>query len=181
MLVGANSKTSTSNGRTFSQLLFLLVTTQIFSVGDSFSPVTHSSFTTTKSQINTSRAMAEATEAPTGKEAVGVVDDPYVWLEDVEAEECLDFAKSANEKCLEALGDPKTSPTKTYDRVLEVLESKDRIPHTRNYGKDEDGNRILFNFWKDEEHPKGRQIIVFCCVICCTLVFLIHIICLAFL
>jgi prolyl oligopeptidase len=93
--------------------------------------------------------------ATTTTTITATTEDPYIWLEDVEAKECLDFAKSANDKCLEALGDPKTSNTKTFDRVLEVLESKDRIPYTANYGKDESGERILFNFWKDEEHPKG--------------------------
>lgn len=38
--------------------------------------------------------------------------DPYLWLEDVEAEECLDFAKEANDKCLQTIGDP--SKSKTY-------------------------------------------------------------------
>jgi prolyl oligopeptidase len=81
--------------------------------------------------------------------------DPYIWLEDVEAEECLDFAKKANEKCLEALGDPKTSDTNTYERVLDVLESVDRIPHVSSNGVDEQGNFIFYNFWKDKDHPKG--------------------------
>jgi prolyl oligopeptidase len=82
-----------------------------------------------------------------------VEEDKYIWLEDVEAEECLDFAKSSNEKCLKALGDPKLGPT--YDRVLAVLESEDRIPYVSSYGRNEQGERILFNFWKDKSNPKG--------------------------
>ena len=136
-------------------LLFLLIVSTL-SFCDCFSPATPSSATNLKS-INTSTTTMTATT-----DNSAAVDDPYIWLEDVEAEECLEFAKSANDKCLEALGDPKTSSTKTYDRVLKVLESKDRIPHTRNYGKDEDGSRILYNFWKDEEHPKGNT--AFCSV-----------------
>ena len=81
------------------------------------------------------------------------LEDKYVWLEDVEAEKCLDFAKTANSKCLESLGDPKNGPS--YDRVLSVLQSKDRIPHVSSYGRNDDGERILFNFWKDTENPKG--------------------------
>lgn len=80
-------------------------------------------------------------------------EDKYIWLEDVEAKECLDFAKSANDKCLEALGDPKEGPT--YDRVLSVLESEDRIPQVSSYGSNEQGERILFNFWRDKQNPKG--------------------------
>ena len=80
-------------------------------------------------------------------------EDPYLWLEDVEAEECLDFARTANQKCLDELGDPSTKSS--YTKILNVLESKDRIPHVTNYGYDSDGNRILFNLWKDQDHPKG--------------------------
>eukprot|EP00980_Cylindrotheca_fusiformis_P022953 scaffold9948_cov129-Cylindrotheca_fusiformis.AAC.21 len=80
-------------------------------------------------------------------------EDKYIWLEDVEAKECLDFAKSANDQCLAALGDPKEGPT--YDRILSVLESEDRIPHASSYGSSENGERILFNFWRDKQNPKG--------------------------
>lgn len=52
------------------------------------------------------------------------VDDPYIFLEEVESEESIAFAKMANEKCLARLGDP--SHTDTYKRVLGALESNDR-------------------------------------------------------
>jgi hypothetical protein len=52
------------------------------------------------------------------------VDDPYIFLEEVESEESIAFAKLANEKCLAQLGDP--SHTDTYKRVLAALESDDR-------------------------------------------------------
>ena len=83
------------------------------------------------------------------------VEDPYIWLEDVESEESLNFAKSANEKCIDALGDPKTGPS--YDRILKVLESEDRIAYASCQGRDSNENdqRIYFNFWKDQKHPKG--------------------------
>ena len=83
------------------------------------------------------------------------VEDPYIWLEDVESEESLDFAKASNEKCLQALGDPKEGPT--YDRILKVLESEDRIAYASCHGRDpeQDNKRIYYNFWKDKEHPKG--------------------------
>lgn len=38
---------------------------------------------------------------------------------------------------------------------MDVLESKDRLPHASSYGLDEKGNRILYNFWKDGTNPKG--------------------------
>ena len=42
------------------------------------------------------------------------LDDPYLFLEEVESPESLAFANEANEKCLAALGDP--SETQTYKR-----------------------------------------------------------------
>ena len=84
-----------------------------------------------------------------------VVEDPYIWLEDVESEESLDFAKAANEACLKALGNPETSGTGTYQKILQNLESDDRIPSVTQYGRDEDGKEVLFNFWKDSKNPKG--------------------------
>lgn len=82
-----------------------------------------------------------------------VEEDPYIWLEDVESEKSLAFAKSSNEACLKALGDPKEGPT--YDRVLAVLESKDRIPYASKLGSNDKGEELLFNFWKDSTNPKG--------------------------
>ncbi len=56
--------------------------------------------------------------------SVEEVDDPYIFLEEVESEESIAFAKMANEKCLARLGDPSHSDT--YKRVLAALESNDR-------------------------------------------------------
>jgi prolyl oligopeptidase len=84
-----------------------------------------------------------------------VVEDPYLWLEEVESKESLDFAVAANEACLKALGNPETGTT--YQRILAVLESEDRIPYATVFGKTENNqdNTILFNFWKDSRNPKG--------------------------
>lgn len=82
-------------------------------------------------------------------------DDPYKYLEEVESDVSLTFAKNNNDACLEALGDPKTSGTKTYERVLSILESNDRIPYASKYGNSEEEETILFNFWKDSNNPKG--------------------------
>jgi prolyl oligopeptidase len=85
--------------------------------------------------------------------------DPYIWLEDVESEDSLNFAKQSNERCLSQLGNPEESETGTYERVLKVLESDDRIPSASVYGHDDDGEAILFNFWKDSKVRK-RFIVV---------------------
>jgi len=90
------------------------------------------------------------------KSTASDVEDPYIWLEEVESEESLAFAKKANEACLEALGDPSKDErgTGTYKRILQVLESDDRIPHVSRYGKNGDKD-VLINFWKDSKNPKG--------------------------
>ena len=69
-------------------------------------------------------------------------EDPYIWLEEVESEESLNFAIDSNAKCLKALGEPTEGPT--YDRILAVLESKDRIPYAVKRGLDENGNELDF-------------------------------------
>jgi hypothetical protein len=79
----------------------------------------------------------------------------------------LQFANDCNEKCLTLLGNPTT--TNTYQRVLKVLESTDRIPMVSVYGytdtidaactgstcnrehkqDTDDNDTILMNFWID--------------------------------
>jgi len=54
-------------------------------------------------------------------------DDPYIYLEEVESETSIAFAKHANDLCLKQLGDP--SDTETYRRVLAALESDERQVH----------------------------------------------------
>jgi prolyl oligopeptidase len=87
--------------------------------------------------------------------AVEKHDDPYTFLEEVESEESLTFAKAANERCLSALGDPTNGPS--YQRILNVLESKDRLAYASAYGyaKDKLDQKLVFNFWKDSDNPKG--------------------------
>jgi prolyl oligopeptidase len=79
--------------------------------------------------------------------------DPYAYLEDVESEASLHFARRANAKCLADLGDPTSSST--YSRVLQFLESDDRIPYAGKMGYDRNGEELFFNFWKDAKNPKG--------------------------
>lgn len=78
-------------------------------------------------------------------------DDPYVSLEDVDGEEALDFVVQANQACLKALGDPTKSTSRSYSRILKVLESDDRIPFVSKMGRDAKGNDLLYNLWKDSK------------------------------
>lgn len=82
-----------------------------------------------------------------------MVDDSHIDLEDVHAEKSLEFAMAANKMCLKALGDPKQAGD--YNRVLSSLESDERLPFVSRMGKDESGNDLLYNLWKDNENKKG--------------------------
>jgi prolyl oligopeptidase len=126
---------------------FLPAASSLFSVATPRSFASQSCHTMSSSAADTSAAAAKA--------ATSSPEDPYIWLEDVESEESLAFAMEANKQCLEALGDPASGKTDTYDNVLKVLESNDRIPHVTKLGRDEAGNDILYNFWKDKANPKG--------------------------
>ena len=88
------------------------------------------------------------------------MDDPYIWLEEVESEQSLQFATEANAKCLSSLGDPKSSNTNTYNNILDILESDDRIAYVAQYGyydRNDDGEEepLMMNLWKDKNNPKG--------------------------
>src|SRR5262245_44232641 len=74
--------------------------------------------------------------------------DPYLWLEDVLGERAIAWVKEQNERStrvLEAV--PEYRPI--YDRTLEILDSKDRIPMPRFTGD------WIYNFWQDPDHPRG--------------------------
>ena len=57
----------------------------------------------------------------------------HAWLEEVQGERALAFAKRENAKTEEALGDPTASPT--YEKILSVLESKEKIPSVSKIGE----------------------------------------------
>ncbi len=100
--------------------------------------------------LNSHRKIMTASAATTMNQNNGDYDDPYIYLEEVESEKSIAFAKMANEQCLSRLGDP--SHTDTYRRVLAALESDERIPHVKLLGYDpESGDMLLYNFWKDSK------------------------------
>jgi prolyl oligopeptidase PreP (S9A serine peptidase family) len=74
-------------------------------------------------------------------------DDPYLYLEDRGSYRVHDFVSKANQMSLGALGDPTTGPT--YEKILNSLRSDERIPFVSKMGTDDNGEAILYNFWKD--------------------------------
>ena len=74
--------------------------------------------------------------------------DPHLWLEEVEGEQALDWVReqnAASQKRIEAHPDFSC----IEDRILQILQSDDRIPYFRKRGGD------LYNFWQDKTHTRG--------------------------
>lgn len=74
-----------------------------------------------------------------------------MWLEEVQGEDALGWVREQNKVALDRIGDPEGSAS--YDRILSILDSKDKIPHVRRIGKD--GEELYYNFWTDDSHRKG--------------------------
>jgi len=92
-------------------------------------------------------APQSATPAP-AQAADPLAPDEFEFLEEIEGERALAWARAENEKTLGALqSDPRYQ--QFYDRALEILQARDRIPFVsiRPSG--------LYNFWQDQEHVRG--------------------------
>ena len=74
--------------------------------------------------------------------------DPYLWLEDVQGERALDWARARNAESQAKL---EASPNFKSDRekLLSILDNRDQIPYVTRRGAH------FYNFWKDAEHKRG--------------------------
>ncbi len=83
-----------------------------------------------------------------GAAAAAPDDDPFVWLEDVQGEKALAWAREHNAKTIAVLeARPQYKPI--YDKTLQILDSKEKIPTPELLGE------TVYNFWKDEAHERG--------------------------
>lgn len=73
--------------------------------------------------------------------------DENLWLEDIYGTEQLDWVRERNARTDDALVNPEYTAVET--NVLEVLDSKDRIPGVIRRGEH------YYNFWTDDQHPRG--------------------------
>jgi len=73
-------------------------------------------------------------------------DDPYLWLEDVEAERSLDWVRARNAENPLA-NDPGFE--KLRSELLTILDSDARIPYVNKIGE------YYYNFWRDKSNPQG--------------------------
>jgi prolyl oligopeptidase len=74
--------------------------------------------------------------------------DPYLWLEDVSGEKALAWVKERN---AESTAELTRAPgfQELNDRLLKILDSRDRIPMV---SKDGD---FYYNFWRDARNKRG--------------------------
>ncbi|WP_416418181.1 prolyl oligopeptidase family serine peptidase [Paenarthrobacter aromaticivorans] len=73
--------------------------------------------------------------------------DENVWLEDIHGEEQLAWVGEQNARTEDLLEDAEYAAVEAG--ILEVLDSTDRIAMVNKRGD------YYYNFWKDQEHPKG--------------------------
>src|ERR1700733_3941346 len=74
-------------------------------------------------------------------------DDPYLWLEEVDGAPALDWVERQNAATLARFGDARFAADRELLRA--ILDRPDNIPYVMRRGA------RLFNFWKDEAHPRG--------------------------
>jgi len=74
-------------------------------------------------------------------------EDPWLWLEDVEGEQALDWARERNE----VSGALAEAPgfTELKDRLRAVYDSSEKIPYVTKIGSS------YYNLWRDADHPRG--------------------------
>jgi len=80
--------------------------------------------------------------------SAAIEDDPYEWMEEVESEKALAWAKEISEKTtteFEAVPEFEG----IHAKFVEIYNSKDRIPGPTYSGG------TLYNFWQDPDHVRG--------------------------
>ena len=79
---------------------------------------------------------------------MGIVDDSYLWLEDIEGDKSLEFVKSENERTLNHF---RSNPLfqKIENDARSIYLAKDRVPLVTLK------NGELYNFWQDKKNPRG--------------------------
>lgn len=75
-------------------------------------------------------------------------DDPFLWLEDIDGTQALDWVRARNAKST-----GRFAETAEFERMrrqmLEILDSEAKLPHVVRRGD------RYYNFWRDAAHPRG--------------------------
>lgn len=95
-------------------------------------------------------ARADETTSDSTKKVSDVTEkeDPYLWLEDVTGEKALNWVKERNAKT-QSQFEANPEFNKLKDDLLEILNSKERIPFVTKFGDH------YYNFWRDEKNERG--------------------------
>ena len=92
--------------------------------------------------------MAGANLAKGESQRKPILDDPFLWLEQVDGERALKWVHERNSECFDEL-----ETDELYEVFLsqaeKLLNAKDRIPYGSIRGKH------IYNFWQDAEHVRG--------------------------
>ena len=80
--------------------------------------------------------------------AKDAVEDPYLWLENVEDAKALDWVRARNAESAKALEDAVGFADLERD-LKAILDSDAKIPYVGKQGG------FFYNFWKDREHERG--------------------------
>jgi prolyl oligopeptidase len=88
----------------------------------------------------TGAAAEDAAKAP-------VPEDRFLWLEEVTGTKQLDWARARNAESAKVLATP--AETALEKRILDILDSKERIPDVHKQGA------FFYNFWRDAKSPRG--------------------------
>lgn len=73
-------------------------------------------------------------------------EDENIWLEEVTSERSLEWVEEQSRKVKARW---KADEGELHDRILKVLNSKDKIPYVSKRGK------YYYNLWKDADHVRG--------------------------
>nr|WP_042181096.1 prolyl oligopeptidase family serine peptidase [Kibdelosporangium sp. MJ126-NF4]CEL14803.1 Prolyl endopeptidase [Kibdelosporangium sp. MJ126-NF4]CTQ96568.1 Prolyl endopeptidase (EC 3.4.21.26) [Kibdelosporangium sp. MJ126-NF4] len=75
-------------------------------------------------------------------------DDPYLWLEEVTADDAMAWVRERNaETVAELTGSARFAELR--DEIRAVFDADDRIPYIRRRGE------LLYNFWQTPANPRG--------------------------
>jgi hypothetical protein len=125
--------------------------------------------TSTTTARRMTSAIAEESSSTTSNN-----NDPHKFLEDVLGDKSLEWVKIQNENCIAKYGDPTTADNSDYQRILDILDSKDKIP-VRNALYIPDGVIFIYSFllvflleWGGV--PMMRDVCVCVCVCVCACV-----------
>jgi len=79
---------------------------------------------------------------------VSDLEDPRIWLEEVQGDDALAWVRERNAATLGVFGEPSAQPE--YKRILDILASDDQIPYVGRVL-----NGLYYNFWTDKTHVRG--------------------------